>query len=154
MPASRSPASKPTVVFLCTGNCIRSQMAEGLLRSLAPDRYEAASGGAFPAGYVHEHAIEVMAEIGIDISTQESKSILVFFSPPDPYPDVLVSLCSYAASYCPNVPACTRQLDWPVWDPIEAEGTPDERRAQFRRVRDQIRERIKSALAKGELDGA
>lgn len=142
---------KRRIAFLCTGNCIRSQMAEGLLLHLAPERFEPVSGGAFPAGYVHEHAIAVMAELGIDISSQSSKHIELLLAPPARPLDVLVSLCGHAAAHCPPLPSTIRHLHWPVDDPIEARGTLAKRLSQFRRVRDEILARLQQALQAGEL---
>ena len=140
------------ILFLCTGNCIRSQMAEGLLRHLGGNRYESLSAGAYPAGFVHDFAVEVLGEIGIDITGHHSKGVERFLPPWGAVPDVLVSLCDYAARACPAFPASVSRLHWPFYDPIEAMGTTEERLGVFRRVRDEIRARIERAVAAGELD--
>ena len=109
-----NPLPKPArrVVFLCTGNCIRSQMAEGLLRHLAPGRYRPASGGSDPAGFVHELAVEVLQEIGVDISAYESKPIYQLLPPYAKAPEVLVCLCDFAAARCPDFPDSVKWLCW------------------------------------------
>lgn len=140
------------VLFLCTANCIRSQMAEGLLRHLAGDRYECLSAGATPVGYVHPLAIEAMAEIGIDLSVHYSKGIRDFLPPRGVPPDLLVSVCDSAARECPTFPAPVARRHWPFHDPVTASGTEEERLRVFRRVRDQIRARLEEALRQGELD--
>src|ERR1700734_4114754 len=101
------------VLFLCTGNSSRSQMAEGLLRQSFGDRIEALSAGSRPAGYVHPLAIAAMREIGTDVSTQRSKSILEFLPPDGAPPDLLITLCASAARECPTFPPHARRLAWP-----------------------------------------
>jgi len=143
---------KRRVLFLCTGNCCRSQMAEGLLRQLAGDRYESLSAGANPAGFVHELAIEVLGESGIDITPQESKHIRDFLPPAGTAPDLVISVCDAARAQCPTFPGKVDRLHWPLYDPIRARGTIEERREAFRKVRDEIRERLRVALEVGELE--
>jgi arsenate reductase len=130
------------VLFLCTGNSCRSQMAEGLLRSIAGDRIEALSAGAKPAGYVHPKAVQVMAELGIDISQQHSKSIHEFLPPQGTVPDVIIGVCSTANENCPVFPAAVERWHWPFDDPYHAQGTPEQQMSEFRRVRDEIRQRL------------
>jgi putative ABC transport system ATP-binding protein len=130
------------VLFLCTGNSSRSQMAEGLLRTSFGDRFEALSAGSRPAGFVHPLAIAAMREIGTDVSTQRSKSIREFLPPEGTPPDFLVILCDSAAKECPAFPADVRRLDWPVDDPGHVTGTDDERLAAFRRTREELRTAI------------
>ena len=134
------------VLFLCTGNSCRSQMAEGLLRELAGDRFEALSAGSNPAGYVHPGAVQVMAELDIDISAQASKSINEFLPPVGTPPDTIISVCSGAEHDCPTFPGNVRRLHWPFEDPAHARGTDEEKVACFRRVRDEIREAITDRL--------
>lgn len=122
-------------------------MAEGLLRHLAGDRFEALSAGSKPAGYVHPQAIEVMQELGIDISGQTSKSIQQFLPPEGEIPDLIISVCDGAANDCPVFPAKVERLHWPFDDPAHATGTDAEIQAVFRRVRDEIRERIQLYLS-------
>jgi putative ABC transport system ATP-binding protein len=130
------------VLFLCTGNSSRSQMAEGLLRKSFGDRFEALSAGSRPAGFVHPLAIAAMREIGADVSTQRSKSIREFLPPDGTLPDVLITLCASAARECPTFPEGVRRLDWPVDDPGHVRGTPEERLAAFRRTREELQTAI------------
>ncbi|MFN8705719.1 MAG: arsenate reductase ArsC [Planctomyces sp.] len=130
------------ILFLCTGNSCRSQMAEGFLRALFGDRFEALSAGAKPAGYVHEKAIQAMAELGIDISGQTSKHIRNFLPPLEELPDVIIGVCSTADENCPVFPAAVERWHWPFDDPFHAQGTEEQKQAEFRRVRDEIRTRI------------
>jgi putative ABC transport system ATP-binding protein len=130
------------VLFLCTGNSSRSQMAEGLLRQSFGDRFEALSAGSRPAGFVHPLAIAAMREIGADVSTQRSKSVEEFLPPAGPLPDVLITLCESAARECPSFPSEVRRIDWPVDDPGHVRGTPDEQLDAFRRTRDRLRSTI------------
>jgi len=137
---------KKRVLFLCTGNSCRSQMAEGLLRELAGDRIEALSAGSNPAGYVHEGSVKAMAELGIDISDLRSKSINEFLPPEGTPPDLIISVCSGAEHDCPTFPGTTERLHWPFDDPAHTEGTDEEKLACFRRVRDEIRETLSEKL--------
>ena len=134
------------VLFLCTGNSCRSQMAEGLLRDLAVDRFEALSAGSKPAGYVHPGAVQVMAELDINISAQASKSINDFLPPDGAPPDTIISVCSGAEHDCPTFPGNVNRLHWPFDDPAHAKGTDAEKLACFRRVRDEIREALTERL--------
>ncbi|MBM81912.1 MAG: low molecular weight phosphatase family protein [Planctomycetaceae bacterium] len=135
------------LLFLCTGNSCRSQMAEGLLRHLAGDRFESLSAGADPSGYVHPMAVAAMQDEGLDISAQISKHINEFLPPDGEPPDIIVSVCSSAEKECPNFPGKVERLHWPFDDPAHATGTDEEIRAEFDRVRDEIRERLESYLA-------
>lgn len=135
------------VLFLCTGNSCRSHMGEGLLRELACDRAESLSAGANPAGYVHPKAIEVMAELGIDISEQTSKHINMFLPPEGEPPELIISVCSSADENCPVFPGDVARLHWPFDDPAHATGTDEEILAEFRRVRDEIKDRLEGELA-------
>lgn len=134
--------SPQRVLFLCTGNSCRSQMAEGLLRHLGGERYRPLSAGADPAGYVHPLAVTVMAELGIDISHQTSKHINEFLPPEGEPPDLIVSVCSSAEKECPAFPGEVERLHWPFDDPAHATGDDDEKLAEFRRVRDEIGSRL------------
>lgn len=127
-------------------------MAEALLRQLAGERYECLSAGAQPAGWVHPLAIEALREVGIDASGQHSKHILEFLPPEGIPPDLVVSVCDSAARECPTFPGKVDRLHWPFFDPIYARGSDAERLVVFRRIRDQIRERIEEALKAGELE--
>jgi arsenate reductase len=135
--------SRPRVLFLCTHNSARSQMAEGLLRALAGDRFEAGSAGTEKTS-VHPLAIRVMAERGIDIAGHTSK---LYADVASPSWDHLVTVCDDASERCPWVPASVTRLHWSFPDPSRASGSEEERLAVFRRVRDQIHERLTDWLA-------
>ena len=143
---------KPRILFLCTGNACRSPMAEGLLELVAPSRYESVSAGSHPAGFVHPLAVEVMAELGVDISLHRSKSIKEFLPPVGVPPDVVVSLCDFAARRCPVIPATTGAVHWPVPDPIVAAGNREIQRSLFRGVRNELRLLIQSAFEGGTFE--
>ncbi len=117
-------------------------MAEGFLRALYGDQMEALSAGARSAGYVHPKAVSAMAEVGIDISGQISKSIRDFLPPAGQLPDIIIGVCSTADENCPVFPAAVERWAWPFDDPFHATGTDEEKDAEFRRVRDEIRARI------------
>jgi arsenate reductase len=131
--------SQLRVLFLCTGNSCRSHMAEGWLRHLAGERYESLSAGAKPAGYVHPLAVKVMAEVGVDISGHRSKSIDEFAGQSL---DVLITVCDNARESCPTFAGAKKMLHWSFDDPAHATGNDEEKMAVFRRVRDEIRQRI------------
>ena len=145
---SGSETRQQRVLFLCTGNSCRSQMAEAWLRHLAGNRFVALSAGAKPAGYVHPLAIRAMREVGIDISSQTSKHIKDFLPPEGMPPDLIISVCGNAEKECPNFPGRVQRWHWPFDDPAHATGTDDEKMTEFRRVRDEIKSRIKSGLLK------
>ncbi len=139
---------KPTVLILCTGNSCRSHLAEGLLRAASKDRFVVASAGSKPAGYVHPLAIQVMAEIGIDIASHTSKHMNDFLSQPV---ETVITVCGNADQACPLFPGQVNRHHWPFEDPAHATGTEAEKLAVFRRVRDEIR-RVFEAYAAGRLD--
>ena len=128
--------SKPLLLILCTGNSCRSHLAEGILRVAVEDAVEVASAGSVPAGFVHPVAVEVMAEIGIDISDHTSKHLNEFLER-----DVhtVITVCDNANQVCPVFPAQVDKHHWPFEDPAKAEGSEEEIRVVFRRVRDEIR---------------
>ena len=130
---------KKTVLILCTGNSARSQMAEGLLRHEAGDRFEAFSAGTHPTT-VRPEAVAVMAELGIDISQQWSKPVDDFAGRGF---DFVITVCDNANEACPVFPGKTQLLHWPFEDPAAVQGSYEDRKAAFRRVRDQIKERLK-----------
>jgi arsenate reductase len=132
----------PRVLFLCTHNSARSQMAEGFLRALGGDRFEAASAGTEKTA-VNPLAIQAMAERGIDISGHTSKTIDGLLHEPWDY---LVTVCDDANERCPFVPGIGNRLHWSFPDPSRASGTHEERLAVFRRVRDQIEARLSEWL--------
>jgi arsenate reductase len=132
--------SKKRVLFLCTANSCRSQMAEGLLRSLAEKQFEVFSAGSKPTGKVHPLAIEAMCETGVDISRHESKSLNVFSGESFDY---VITVCDNAREACPNLPGAAKQLHWSFDDPAHAAGTDEQKMRVFRRVRDEIRHRVR-----------
>jgi arsenate reductase len=138
---------KPKVLFLCTGNSARSQMAEGYLRHAAGDRFEAISAGIEPKG-LNPLAVEAMREIGIEISPQTSKDVVSLLGQHVPY---VVTVCDNAKERCPIFPGTWKFLHWSLEDPAAAEGTPDERLAVFRRVRDQIIANIDREFVQGDI---
>lgn len=144
-------ATSKRILFLCTGNSCRSQMAEGFLRHLFGDQFESLSAGAKPAGYVHPRAVTVMAECGIDISSQVSKSIRDFLPPLGTPPDVVIGVCSTADENCPVFPANVERWQWPFDDPFHVKGSEAEQMSEFRRVRDEIRTRIESEFTAREI---
>lgn len=126
---------KPNVLILCTGNSCRSHMAEGILRAAAGDLIEVHSAGSNPAGYVHPKAIQVLKEIGIDISAHTSKHMNEFLNR-----DIttVITVCGNADQACPIYPGQVNRYHWGFEDPAHAKGTDEEILAGFRRVRDQI----------------
>ena len=146
--APAEAAGPARVLFLCTGNSCRSQMAEGLLRNLAPAAYESLSAGSRPAEAVHPMAIAVMQELEIDISAQQPKSIEVFLAGEQPAPNIVISVCAKASEECPAFTGAEiLSMSLPFDDPAAAEGDDEEKLAVFRRVRDEIRETLQQALA-------
>ena len=138
----------PLVLVLCTGNSCRSHLAEGILRAAAGDTLRVASAGSKPAGYVHPLAIEVMREIGIDISSHRSKHLSEFLDQPV---ETVITVCGNADQVCPMFPGQVNRHHWGFDDPAHATGTPEEQLAVFRRVRDEIR-RVFEAYAAGRMD--
>jgi len=128
----------PNVLFLCTGNSARSQMAEGYLRRAAGDRFEAMSAGIEPKG-LNPLAVEAMHDIGIDISRQHSKDMVSLLGQHIPY---VITVCDNARERCPIFPRTYKFLHWSFDDPAAAEGTHEEKLAVFRRVRDEIIQHI------------
>jgi len=131
---------------MSTGNSARSQMAEGLLRHEAGDRFEVYSAGTKPST-VRPEAITVMKEIGIDISSHRSKSVDEFVGQELDY---VITVCDNAKESCPIFPAKTLRMHWPFEDPAGVQGTDGERTAAFRKVRDLIHGRIMVFLGEGK----
>jgi len=136
--------NRAKVLFICTGNSARSQMAEGLLREKAGDRFEAYSAGLEPEP-IKPLAISAMAEIGIDISGQHSKDIAGYLG--QMHFGYLITVCDRANANCPIFPGVSQRLHWSLDDPAEAEGTDQERLAVFRRVRDELASHIEAFVA-------
>ena len=132
--------SKQRILFLCTGNAARSQMAEGLTRAFHGEVVDVVSAGSRPAGGVHPLAIGALAEIGIDISSAQSKSADQFLNEPF---DVVVTVCDSAAQDCPLWPGAKRIEHWPIEDPTWGEGSGAER---FAKTRDGLARRIEELI--------
>jgi arsenate reductase (thioredoxin) len=129
------------ILFLCVANSARSQMAEGIAQSLAPPGVRVWSAGSNPTR-VRPEAIAVMNEIGIDISSHSSKPIAEI---PLAKVDTIITLC--AEEVCPFVPGNVQRLHWPLADPAAVNGSPEDRLAAFRTIRDELRRRIAALLA-------
>jgi arsenate reductase (thioredoxin) len=125
-----------SVLILCTGNSCRSHLAEGILRRAAGDLFDIYSAGSKPAGYVHPKAIEVMKEIGIDISGHTSKHLNEFLNRKI---DTVITVCGNADQACPMFPGQVNRYHWGFDDPAHATGSEKEILHEFRRVRDQIK---------------
>jgi arsenate reductase len=128
--------NKPSVLILCTGNSCRSHLAEGILRHAAGELFNVYSAGSNPAGYVHPKAVEVMKEIGIDISGHTSKHMKEFLNQQI---DTVITVCGNADQACPMFPGQVNRYHWGFDDPAHAKGTDEEVLNVFRRVRDQIK---------------
>src|ERR1035441_9052066 len=128
------------LLVLCTGNSARSQMGEGLFRHEGRGAYEVASAGTKPS-HVRPEAIAVMKELGIDISGHRSKSVNEFEGQSFDY---VVTVCDNARDNCPVFPAGTDRIHWSFEDPAAVQGGEQERLAAFRRIRDEIHERVKT----------
>src|SRR5688572_29010113 len=124
------------VLILCTGNSCRSHMAEGFLRAAAGGAFEVASAGSKPAGYVHPLAIQVMKEVGIDISNHHSKHLSEFLNQPV---ETVITVCGNADQVCPVFPGQVYRHHWGFDDPAHAKGTDEEKLKIFRQIRDEIR---------------
>ncbi len=134
---------KKRVLILCTGNSARSQMAEGLLRHDGSERFDVESAGTI-SSFVRPQAITAMKEVGIDISGHRSKSVDEFIGQDFDY---VITVCDNAKENCPVFPAKTTRIHWSFDDPAEASGGEEEKLAVFRRVRDEIRGRLREFIA-------
>ncbi len=135
--------AKKTVLFLCTGNSARSQMAEGFLKEYGKERFDVYSAGISPVG-VNPHAVKVMRELEIDISSQTSNAVNKEMLD---RADLLVTLCGDARESCPVVPARVEKRHWALEDPARAEGNDEEVEEKFREARDQIKAFVEQLLA-------
>jgi len=131
--------TKKRILFLCTGNAARSQMAEGLARAFHGDEVDVVSAGSRPAGWVHPLAIRAMAAIGVDIHDQYSKSAEEFLDQPF---DAVITVCDSAAADCPNWPGAKRVEHWPIVDPSYGPDDPATRYDRFVATRDELARRI------------
>jgi arsenate reductase len=134
------------VLILCTGNSARSQMAEGLLRHDGGSAFEVESAGTKPS-HVRPEAIAAMREIGIDISGHRSKSVDEFAGQKFDY---VITVCDNAKESCPVFPAATKRLHWSLNDPAAVQGSEEQRLAEFRRVRDQLRSLLRQFAAENQ----
>lgn len=130
------------VLFLCTGNSCRSQMAEGLLRHLAGDRYEVYSAGVEPSR-VHPMSVIVMRELGIDISKQTSDDVNQYL---DTGIDIVISVCDHAAQTCPAFPGQVERIHWSTKDPFHGWDVDETKLPDYRRTRDELNARIEDFL--------
>ncbi len=135
--------TKQRVLFICTGNSARSQMAEGLLRALAGEYFDVASAGTHPC-YVHPMAIRAMRERGIDISQHHSKHLSGFVSHPVDY---VITVCDQAAEQCPTFPGRALRIHWSIPDPATSTITESLRMAAFRKVLHALETNIRTWLA-------
>lgn len=127
------------ILVLCTGNSCRSQMAEGFFRHYGKGAIEAASAGVAPS-VVSTRAIAVMRELGIDISDHRSDPVDMYLGQPWDY---VITVCDNAKEQCPHFPGDVKRLHWPFDDPAEATGSEEQVLGVFRRVRDEIQERVR-----------
>ncbi len=140
--------NKAKVLFLCTGNSARSQMAEAFLRKYGGDRFEAYSAGLEPKG-INPNTERAMEEVGVSLSGQHSKHVREYMG--KIHFGYLIILCGEAEESCPTTfPGIGRRLRWSFEDPSAFMGSEDEKLAKFREVRDQIEQRIKTWLAKAQ----
>jgi arsenate reductase (thioredoxin) len=130
---------KRKVLVLCTGNSARSQMAEGLINRYLETEWQAYSAGTEPSGYVHPLAVEAMADVGIDISSQRSKSTDEFRGEDF---DVVITVCDHAARNCPTWLGKGKQVHIGFPDPAAANGSEAEKLARFCEIRDGIRQEV------------
>jgi arsenate reductase len=131
------------ILFLCTGNSCRSQMAEALMNHLGADRFVAFSAGSSPAGYVHRLAIETMNEMGIDISQNKSKSLDLYLHEPW---DLIITVCDDAKESCPVFPGQKIGAHWSFEDPAKFIGSEEEKKAFFQKIAMEIEGRIRLLL--------
>lgn len=135
-------SNREKVLILCTGNSARSQMAEGLLREDGGEFFVVESAGVEP-GSVRAEAVDVMREIGIDISGHRSKSVDEFIGQPFDY---VITVCDNAKQNCPIFPAATRLIHWSIEDPAAVSGSEQGRLEAFRTARDELRERLEKFI--------
>ena len=133
---------KDKIIFICTGNACRSQIAEGLMRHLASDKFEVYSAGSHPTR-VHPAAISVMEELGIDISSHTSDPTSLFINESM---DVVVTVCDNANILCPVFPGKAERIHWSVKDPFKNWDLNAEDLVEFRKTRDELAEKIKNLL--------
>lgn len=140
-------ADRKRVLVLCTGNSARSQMAEGFLRTLGGERFEAHSAGTEIAEQVNPLAVRAMAEVGIDISAQRPKDLSVYDGQEF---DLVITVCNSARQSCPMFLDARANTHWDLPDPAATPGGEEARLAFFRAIRDEIRRRVEHLVATGE----
>jgi arsenate reductase len=133
---------KKKVIFICTGNACRSQMAEGLFRHLAGDRFEVYSAGTHPSK-VHPVAIIVMKEMGINISTHTSDPIDKYFGHGIDY---VITLCDNAREFCPTFPGKSKKIHWSIDDPFRSWKSDHKIIGRYRKTRDELQERLEQLI--------
>ncbi|MFH2064374.1 MAG: arsenate reductase ArsC [Pseudomonadota bacterium] len=135
---------KTRIIFLCTGNSARSQMAEAFLRKYGSDRFEAHSAGLEPTG-INPLTIKVMDEVGVDLSTHYSKDVKIYLG--KVLFQYLITVCDHAEKNCPTAwPGIAKRLHWSFDDPAAFDGTENEKLEKFRMVRDQIEQKVKGLI--------
>lgn len=132
------------ILFLCTANAARSQMAEAIANAFHGDKVEAVSAGSRPAGWVHPLAIRAMGALGVDINSATSKGADQFINQPF---DIVVTVCDSAAQDCPNWPGAKRIEHWPIVDPSYGPDDPATRYDRFLATRDELARRIEELVA-------
>ncbi|OGD52804.1 protein tyrosine phosphatase [Candidatus Bathyarchaeota archaeon RBG_13_38_9] len=140
--------NKIKVLFLCTGNSARSQMAEAFLRKYAGNKFEVYSAG-FEPKEINPFTIKVMEELGYDLSNQRSKSIDEYLG--KMHFGIIVTVCDKAEKVCPTIPGVAERLHWPFEDPATFEGTDEEKMQKFREIRNQIHDKIKYWVQKNNI---
>jgi len=135
---------KPRVLFLCTGNSARSQMAEAFLCKYGGDQFEVHSAGLDPT-VINPYTVKVLEEIGIDTSGQYAKSLETYLG--KVHFSYLITVCSNAEERCPIFPGMGTRIHWPFEDPAAFQGTDEEKTEKFREIRNQIEEKIKGWIA-------
>jgi arsenate reductase len=135
---------KPRVLFLCTGNSARSQMAEAFLRKHGADRFEVHSAGLEPT-QINPFTVKVLEEVGIDTSAHYAKPLSIYIG--NAHFSYMITVCSRAEERCPIFPGMGVRLHWPFEDPAAFEGSDEEKAEKFREIRSQIEEKIKNWLA-------
>ncbi len=134
--------NRTKVIFICTGNSCRSQMAEGLLRDMAGDRFEIFSAGSHPSR-LHPASIIVMAELGIDISNHSADSIDEYL---DKDIDIVISVCDNARQVCPVFPGDVQQIHWSIDDPFHGWGAEPSDLIPYREIREILKDRLESFI--------
>ena len=146
----RMKLKKPNVLFLCTGNSARSQMAEAILRKKAGDYFTVYSAGTDSKGIINPFTIKVMEEVGYDMSSHRSKNLSEYLG--KVHMGIQIAVCAKAAETCPTFPGTGTRLSWPFEDPASFEGSEEEKLNKFRSVRDQIEEKIDIRLQERNIE--